>query len=397
MKKTTPRKILISPSASKQTLTREILHHFPTVPIETTDGKAPEELSATTSFTQAKRQWLLTETPGQHVKPCPGTDRKYRCCNYQVINQTENCPLDCTYCILQTYLNTPYTTIQINSSALLDEVKRQIISQPRRIFRFGTGELGDSLALEPSRLFAAQAVKTFAEFPNALLELKTKTSQVEFLLPLDHQGHTVVSWSVNPPEIIKSIELGAASLSERLAALAEVQEEGYLIGLHFDPILHFPGWREAYENLIRRLFQVANPERIAWISMGSLRFPPGMREVLQQRWPKSVLRASEFIKGQDGKLRYPKPLRLSLYKAVYEYLHHYGGERLFIYFCMESADVWDKVFGWAPESNEHLDYLFAHHLYSRFTELKLPTPTLEIYLEDSTGESSPGDNITIGE
>jgi len=141
---------------------------------------------------------------------------------------------------------------------------------------------------------------------------------------------------------------------------------------------------------------VVDPERVAWISMGSLRFPPGMREVLQQRWPKSVLRASEFIRGQDGKLRYPKPLRLSLYKSVYEYLHHYGGERLFIYFCMESADVWEKVFGWTPESNEHLDFLFAQHLHTQFAELNLPTPRWEYYSVGSNWELNSAQNKMAG-
>ena len=44
--------------------------------------------------TPAKRDILLTEKQGHTVKQCPGTDRTYRCCNYHVINQTSNCPID---------------------------------------------------------------------------------------------------------------------------------------------------------------------------------------------------------------------------------------------------------------------------------------------------------------
>jgi len=31
---------------------------------------------------------------------------------------------------------------------------------------------------------------------------------------------------------------------------------------------------------------------------------------------------------------------------------------LFIYLCMESKEVWEKVFGWAPSINGHLKQLF---------------------------------------
>lgn len=331
--------------------------------------------------TPAKREILLTEKQGHTVKQCPGTDRTYRCCNYHVINQTSNCPIDCTYCILQFYLNNPVTTVYANSEKLLTEVKEKIATQPKRFFRIGTGELSDSLAFDSSSEFSRDIVNYFADLDNVLLELKTKSNRIENLLNLDHKGHTVVSWSVNPQVIIDAEEHKAASLQERLAAMAKVQEAGYKIGFHFDPLLFHEGWKQTYPELIKQLFQVVDPANVTWISIGSLRFPPEMKDKVLEKFPKSKIMFAELIRGMDGKMRYPKPLRLDMYRTVYDALHQYGSEDLFIYFCMESAEIWERVMGWSPDHNEHLDYLFAESLYRRFPGLMKEAPVQKVYDE----------------
>ena len=345
--------------------------------VELTDELNAEMFHRT--LNAGKREILLTEKEGHTVKQCPGTDRTYRCCNYHVINQTSNCPIDCTYCILQFYLNNPVTTVYANSDKLLSEVKEKIATQPERFFRIGTGELSDSLAFDGSSEFSKEVVEYFAELPNVLLELKTKSNKIENLLGLDHKGHTVISWSVNPQAIIEAEEHKAASLAERLAAMRKIQDAGYKIGLHFDPILYHENWRENYIELIHQLFNVVDPKKVTWISMGTLRFPPEMKDKVLDKFPKSRIMFAELIRGMDGKMRYPKPLRLDMYRMVYDTIREVGGDDLFIYFCMESAEIWERVMGWSPDANEHLDYLFAESLYRRFPGLMASAPEREVY------------------
>ena len=326
-----------------------------------------------------KREILLTRSRGHTVKQCPGTARTYLCCNYHVINQTFNCPIDCTYCILQFYLNNPITTVYADIETIISEIEKKITLQPERFFRIGTGELTDSLAFDNSSGFSREIVKTFAQLDNAILELKTKSNNIDNLIGLDHNGHTVVAWSLNPPQVIASEEHKAATLDERLDAAKRMEGEGYKLAFHFDPILYHNGWEENYEELIKRLFSMIKPESVTWISLGSLRFPPDMKEKVLSKFPKSKIMFGEFIRGLDGKMRYIKPLRLELYCHVYRCLRKYGGDDLFIYFCMEPSSVWKTVFGWSPESNEHLDYLFAGSLYCRFPELMINPPKREVY------------------
>ena len=372
--------ITVDKKVANQPIVERYKHNNPQADVqivELTDELKTEMFHRT--LNAGKREILLTEKEGHTVKQCPGTDRTYRCCNYHVINQTSNCPIDCTYCILQFYLNNPVTTVYANSDKLLSEVKEKIATQPERFFRIGTGELSDSLAFDGSSEFSKEVVEYFAELPNVLLELKTKSNKIENLLGLDHKGHTVISWSVNPQAIIEAEEHKAASLAERLEAMRKIQDAGFKIGLHFDPILYHENWRENYIELIHQLFNVVDPKKVTWISMGTLRFPPEMKDKVLDKFPKSRIMFAELIRGMDGKVRYPKPLRLDMYRTVYNTIREVGGDDLFIYFCMESAEIWERVMGWSPDANEHLDYLFAESLYRRFPGLMASAPEREVY------------------
>ena len=368
-------RIIVDQKVADQELVQRYIDNNPQATVVQQDiTEADKENMFKQEATPAKREILLTEKQGHTVKQCPGTDRTYRCCNYHVINQTSNCPIDCTYCILQFYLNNPVTTVYANTEKLLTEVKDKIATQPKRFFRIGTGELSDSLAFDSSSEYSKDVIEYFAELPNVLLELKTKSNKIENLLGLDHKGHTVVSWSVNPQVVIDAEEHKAASLKERLEAMRQVQEKGYKVGFHFDPLLFHTEWKQSYPDLIRQLFEVVDPKNVAWISIGSLRFPPEMKDKVLEKFPKSKIMFAELIRGMDGKMRYPKPLRLEMYRTVYNALRYYGGDDLFIYFCMESAEIWERVMGWSPESNEHLDHLFATSLYKQFPGLMQEEP-----------------------
>ncbi len=114
----------------------------------------------------------------------------------------------------------------------------------------------------------------FAEKEKGILELKTKSSSVDSILPLKHRERTVLSWSLNPPRIIEDEERGTASLDERLEAARKCQAVGYPLGFHFDPIIFDKGWEREYEKTIHSLFQFVDPKRVVWISLGGFDIHP---------------------------------------------------------------------------------------------------------------------------
>jgi len=305
---------------------------------------------------EGKKVLLLSPYPGQLVKRCPGT-KGYTCCGYWVINALLNCPMDCSYCILQGYLQEPYIVLNLPLDKAFEEVRRLLDLRPRHILRLGTGELSDSLALDPWIGFNQEAISFFSRLEGALLELKTKAQEVDHLLGLDHRSRTVISWSLNPQRIVEKEEIHTAPLRQRLEAARRCQEAGYPLGFHFDPIIEYPGWEEDYRGLIEELFRHVDPRGVIWISLGTLRYPPGLERVIRKRFPATEVLQGELLPAEDGKFRYLKPLRIGIYRRVVSWLReHY--EDLFIYLCMEREDVWQEVFGRKPGGTAALMDLF---------------------------------------
>lgn len=327
-----------------------------------------EELEKTLlglSIPQGKKTIFLTESKGKLVKLCPGMTEPYLCCKLYVINPISNCPQNCSYCFLQFYLNMPATVIYTDWEKAKEEVTELTRKDPNHLFRFTTGELSDSLAFDRETKTAEKLIAFFRNVPNGLLELKTKTTFVDHILEVEHGGRTVISWSINTPRVIKKEEKGAPSLEKRLKVAQKCQEQGFLLGFHFDPLIYYPRWEDDYKKTVKALFSIIDPKKIAWISLGTLRFRPGMEEAIKIYFPESKLPYGELIKAKDGKMRYVKPIRHKMYKKVLNWIKEYGGEDIFVYLCMELPGAWEEVMDYAPKSKEELDQIFANQLRGR--------------------------------
>lgn len=299
-----------------------------------------------------KRVLLLYRFPGKFMSTCPGSDGMV-CCNYFVINFGYGCLFDCHYCFLQSYLNNPVLTVFGNIEDLFNELDNKIRGKNFH-FRIGTGETTDSLVLEPWTGMAETLVNHFAQLPNATLELKTKSSNVETLLGLDHRGKTVMSWSLNPDRIMQEIETGTATIQERLAAARRAESAGYRLAFHLDPVIHYEGWEAEYHGLIDRIFNTVRTDSVAWISLGSFRYSPGLKPVMQTRFPDDWLTREEMVQGPDGKYRYFKTIREEMYRSIREKIQSID-KRLFLYLCMETRRMWEDVFHFVPGSAKNLD------------------------------------------
>jgi len=359
------RRIFLDRGVMGDPVAEGILSESGDIPVVLVNG--PQEVARRLStfedpLGEGKHSLFITRQKGDFVKGCPGTHHRI-CCRYEIINLVVNCPIDCSYCILQGYLNNPAITIYINIEELFAQVEEKLSGDPGRVFRLGTGELGDSLAFDGMTRFSTALVPFFTEKANVIFELKTKTDEVDNLLDLDHRGKTVISWSVNPEKVIAEEERSASTLEERLVAAEKCQQEGYLIGLHFDPLIYYPEWERDYRGVIEKIFERIDGKGIIWISLGGFRFPPYLKPIIHNRFPTSKILWGELFPGNDGKFRYLKSLRVEMYRKIVGWLRDYE-PNLFIYLCMESREVWEKVFGWSPKNNKALDGLFAQRVRS---------------------------------
>ena len=83
------------------------------------------------------------------------------------------CPLECSYCILQNYINFPMLTLFVNLEKIPDEIDALQKRHPNRLLRIGTGELTDSLVLDPLMQWNEQLIRFVSEKP-VMLELKPR-------------------------------------------------------------------------------------------------------------------------------------------------------------------------------------------------------------------------------
>ncbi len=341
-------------------------------------------------YRAGKRHLHLDIKRGNLFHLCASLDPRYICCSTHVVAHVSNCPFECTYCFLQNYLTDATLTLVADTDAILKEVRQMIRQQPWRTFRVGTWELGDSLGNEFICMSAKRLVEGFSALGNAVLKLRTKGALVEPLLHADHKGRTVISWTVNPPQVVAMEEIGTASIEKRITAMAKAADAGYMIGLHFDPMLLFDGWKNAYKDLVQEIFSRIRTSQVCWISLGSLRFNPEMKKKIELNYPRSRITAQEMVLGDDNKFRYVRHVRVGMYRHLLRCLKDVGADRCLIYLCMERINVWRSLFKRPPETIGELDFMFARSLSERFPSLGLPEPELDLYLKAADSIYKPG-------
>ncbi|MBM3302685.1 MAG: hypothetical protein FJY85_22385, partial [Deltaproteobacteria bacterium] len=134
---------------------------------------------------------------------------------------------------------------------------------------------------------------------------------------------------------------------------AKVQKRGYLLGFHFDPIIPTPGWQEGYSATVDTIFRSVDPSRIAWISLGVLRFTSGLKEVARDRFGPIPYFHDGFLRGLDGKSRLYVDRRIDVYRLLSERIRSHSPSTR-IYLCMESPYVWEKSLGVPIRSDDDL-------------------------------------------
>jgi len=301
--------------------------------------------SADDPILKGKSCLYLTHNKGAVIKDCPGTSH-YTCCDYTILHTGTFCTMDCSYCILQAYFHPPLLRYFVGKERISQSLDS--IFQEHKNFRIGTGEYTDSLIWEKISDQPSFLINKFAGQHNSILELKTKTVNIDSLKKIDHNEKTVISWSLNTEAVIKSEERDTSSLKSRFEAARKVESWGYKLAFHFDPVVIYDGCIDEYKKVIKTIFDYVSPDNILWISIGSFRFMPHLKPLIEKRFPDSKICYGEFILGLDNKMRYFKPLRIEVYKNIVGQIKKYAPQ-VTAYFCMEDKKAWEESFGFFPE------------------------------------------------
>jgi spore photoproduct lyase len=273
------------------------------------------------NMVEEKKCLIFARKRGAWLKPFHCYDsRDYR---FLSLDLAEGCLFDCVYCYLQSYLNHGALVLFAGKDSLL----RELSNLDSQRYWISTGLLSDSLLAEGQYSMLAEISRSIP--PNSLLELRSKCVDIA---PLEREEvlrePIVLTWSINPPQVIRKYEYGTASLDERLAAAREAIRLGYRIAFHLDPVFYFDGWKEAYRELFTALATFPR-DRCAFLSLGLFRYPPELGNIIRKRFPYNPVLSQEFFPDEDGKYHYFRDIRKEMYQTFHDWFQDWRDVPIF--------------------------------------------------------------------
>ena len=209
-----------------------------------------------------------------------------------------NCLYDCRYCFLQGMYRSANYVLFVNYEDFAEEIKARIEHSPPGSI-FYSGYDCDSLAMEPVSNFCKFFMPIFAANPQAILEIRTKSTQVRALLEMQPIDNCVVAMSFTAQKPSKQLEHKVPSIEKRLDALAKLQAAGWQVALRFEPIVFSPTVESDYAGLFEQVFASLNSAEIHSASIGEFRMPTEFLKSIVKLYPDEALFAKP-IKVIDG-------------------------------------------------------------------------------------------------
>ena len=218
---------------------------------------------------------------GQHQSAVRFSDEGGNACpNYWHFSPYGFCPFGCHYCYLAGTPGvwfSPSVKIFLNLEEILAAVDRAA-GRLARPTAFYLGKLQDGLALEPLTGYARTMIPFFARHTYAQMIILTKSAEIENLLDLDHAGRTILSWTLNAPEVARDFEANTPDVMARIEAMRRCARAGYPVRAVLMPIIPVSDWQEIYGRLMATLLESVVLSRI---TLGSICSYPQAQRLME--------------------------------------------------------------------------------------------------------------------
>lgn len=248
----TPDKVFYEPACAEYALGQELLRRYgdiglPLIPIES-HNRIPElRAQGAEDFAAMKRHLVLGVRKSLTYQP------NYKTSDFLVPWTSSGCAAMCLYCYLVcTYFTSAYLRVFVNREAMMARLLRAAAkADGDPVYEIGSNS---DLVLEDSLTGNLQwTIRQFTASPRGRLTLPTKFDMVEPLLGLPHGGRVTVRMSVNPEEVVRTVEFGTSGLPQRLQALRRLWEAGYRVGILIAPLVLVDDWQGRYERLFKQM------------------------------------------------------------------------------------------------------------------------------------------------
>lgn len=163
---------------------------------------------------------------------------------------SSGCSAMCLYCYLVcNYNKCSYLRLFVNREEMLEKLMRTAAGAAGDL-TFEIGSNSDLVLENTITKNLEWTIGRFAGQERGYLTFPTKFDAVQPLLGLEHRGRVLFRMSVNPREIIRTVELGTSPLDRRIRALNRMGDAGYRTGLLIAPVILVGGWEAQYRELL---------------------------------------------------------------------------------------------------------------------------------------------------
>ncbi|MFT6703729.1 MAG: spore photoproduct lyase, partial [Gammaproteobacteria bacterium] len=307
-----------------------------------------------------KPNLVSVEKPNLGLGYCPVASEKTRCCNLLTLDAVERCGFDCSYCSIQSF----YHENEVRFDSGFAEKLKGIQLEPNKLYHIGTGQSSDSL-MWGNHNGNLEALCEFArDNPNVLLEFKTKSKNIKWLLDNDVPKNILSTWSLNPQVIVDYEEHQSASLEDRITCAEKMAAKGNLVGFHFHPMIWYDNFKQDYAQIAESLTRRFTPNQVAMISMGTLTYTKDVMRTIRKRSFKSKILQMPLDKVA-GKYAYPEDIKVDMFSHLHQALTPWH-DKVFFYLCMEPEHLWQPSFGGRNyASNKELEIAMKTSYYQK--------------------------------
>jgi spore photoproduct lyase len=287
---------------------------------------------------------MLGAAPFHHYEQRPRWDPKIVCWSLHDIHSGWGCFHRCAYC----QRGSAYA-IMLNVEEFVEHVDGLLAESPwQDTIRYDVEQ--DVLAIEPEYGACRLLVEDFARREGRYLILFSKSANVDFLLPLEHRGHTIMLWTLTTRSVSRRIEPRTATMEERLEAARRCQEAGYTVRFKFKPIVPLREWREETTEMLERLFEAVQPDNLSmevvfFDSVAEMDANIGL-DNLDPRFVDAAREAERTEGPWDQARNGPRPFTSEVKQEIYE--HFLAESRRLspstpITLCAETQRMWNAL------------------------------------------------------